>query len=321
MTQDPRREDMWNSFAHITACAGGLQRHHKFITKMSEAAPESLPLWMLHGHYHAMNGHGDEALHEYRRAWLARPSDPLLPLCIAATLLQHAISRKVTQHCLQPSLDELTSERRRVEPEPRRTQCGWCFDRQVNAQSYCVPSHAPIRSHFSPPGCRSQAKEPLTFLTGACCTARTPSTALRITHYAPGTPTADSLPRTVSLWLACAACSLAATIQYHDVEACSRRRSAGTSGLLRWRRVVQSSSLSVPRATLQVANREKAILQSLAFLKEYEAKRNFPHEAAYNMGRACHQLGLNYLVRVPLRGSLDGALVGLEARARDTHRA
>ena len=34
--QDPRRDEMWNNFAYIASCTGGIQRHHKFISKVSE---------------------------------------------------------------------------------------------------------------------------------------------------------------------------------------------------------------------------------------------------------------------------------------------
>jgi hypothetical protein len=33
--QDPRRDEMWNNFAYIASCTGGIQRHHKFISKVT----------------------------------------------------------------------------------------------------------------------------------------------------------------------------------------------------------------------------------------------------------------------------------------------
>jgi len=62
---------------------------------MGDSAPESVPLWMMQGHSHAMTSHWEEALHEYKSAWLHRRTDPLPPLCIAVTLLCLALSRKV----------------------------------------------------------------------------------------------------------------------------------------------------------------------------------------------------------------------------------
>ena len=49
--------------------------------------------------------------------------------------------------------------------------------------------------------------------------------------------------------------------------------------------------------SLQVAHREKAILQSFVFLEKYGSLRRCEQEVTYNFGRACHQLGLNHLVR------------------------
>lgn len=44
--------------------------------------------------------------------------------------------------------------------------------------------------------------------------------------------------------------------------------------------------------TRRVTDRNRAVLVGFAFLQQYEKQRDNPHESAYNIGRAAHQLGL-----------------------------
>ncbi|PSC75147.1 general transcription factor 3C polypeptide 3 isoform X1 [Micractinium conductrix] len=48
-------------------------------------------------------------------------------------------------------------------------------------------------------------------------------------------------------------------------------------------------------STKRVPDRHRAVLQAFAFLQEYSEARCNPQEAAYNLGRAAHQLGLLHL--------------------------
>ncbi|PRW60262.1 general transcription factor 3C polypeptide 3 isoform X1 [Chlorella sorokiniana] len=48
-------------------------------------------------------------------------------------------------------------------------------------------------------------------------------------------------------------------------------------------------------ATKKVADRHRAVLQAFAFLQEYGDCRRNPQEAAYNLGRAAHHLGLLHI--------------------------
>lgn len=101
-SKDPCNASLWNVFGHITSCTGGLNRHHKFILRMKAIQPESIPLAMLLGHYHAMNGNWMAAVAEYRHVFRDDLKDPLVSLCIGLAFLHHAMTRKVLKLCNMP---------------------------------------------------------------------------------------------------------------------------------------------------------------------------------------------------------------------------
>lgn len=65
----------------------------RFLLPQRHRHPGSIPIALLAGHCHLASGAWQEALSEYFHAFRAGPGEPLVPLCIAAALVNQASAR------------------------------------------------------------------------------------------------------------------------------------------------------------------------------------------------------------------------------------
>eukprot|EP00741_Cyanophora_paradoxa_P002683 tig00000615_g2603.t1 len=84
-----------NLFNTIVTKMGGFMAQNKFIVRLLNRHPQSVPLIVLVGHHCLMSGFYNLALGEYFRAFRALPDDPLLSLSIALAYLSQVMSRRV----------------------------------------------------------------------------------------------------------------------------------------------------------------------------------------------------------------------------------
>jgi len=91
----PYSNIVWNAHTKLQTQYGGLKAVARFVGPMRAKHYSSLPLMMASGHCSMLQGRYSEALSEYLHAYKSAPHEPIIPLCIAAAMLNKACVKKM----------------------------------------------------------------------------------------------------------------------------------------------------------------------------------------------------------------------------------